>query len=200
MASTVTELLRRRFGGKALPYDAEIEYLENTGTQYIDVGIVLDADTTVIRIEFSASFSTYGSNSLVVARSEPTYGLEVYTYRNAIYNVNARGFFTLNTTHDFLAQSTDNKKTISVDGSLGEANNNVSISSGSSLYILGSPSFVANREALGKYYSFSIYRNDVLVRDLIPVRVGQVGYMYDKVSKQLFGNAGTGNFILGNDK
>ena len=36
--------------------------------------------------------------------------------------------------------------------------------------------------------------------DLIPVRVGQVGYMYDKVSRQLFGNSGTGNFILGNDK
>lgn len=34
--------------------------------------------------------------------------------------------------------------------------------------------------------------------DLISVRVGQVGYMYDKVSGQLFGNAGTGTFVLGN--
>ena len=34
----------------------------------------------------------------------------------------------------------------------------------------------------------------------IPVRVGQVGYMYDRVSGQLFGNQGTGNFILGEDK
>ena len=41
--------------------------------------------------------------------------------------------------------------------------------------------------------------NDILVRDLIPVRVGNVGYMYDKVSGQLFGNSGTGNFILGPD-
>lgn len=39
----------------------------------------------------------------------------------------------------------------------------------------------------------------VLVRDFIPVRVGQVGYMYDKVSKQLFGNSGTGSFTLGSD-
>jgi hypothetical protein len=42
--------------------------------------------------------------------------------------------------------------------------------------------------------------NDILVRDFIPVRVGNVGYMYDKVSGQLFGNSGTGNFILGPDK
>lgn len=27
-----------------------------------------------------------------------------------------------------------------------------------------------------------------------------IGYMYDKVSGQLFGNQGTGNFILGADK
>lgn len=38
------------------------------------------------------------------------------------------------------------------------------------------------------------------VLDMIPVRVGQVGYMYDKVSEQLFGNDGSGSFILGADK
>jgi hypothetical protein len=34
--------------------------------------------------------------------------------------------------------------------------------------------------------------------DLIPVRVGQVGYMYDKVSETLL-SAATGSFIIGND-
>ena len=42
-------------------------------------------------------------------------------------------------------------------------------------------------------------RNGVLLRDFIPVRVGQVGYMYDRVSGELFGNDGTGDFILGPD-
>jgi hypothetical protein len=44
-----------------------------------------------------------------------------------------------------------------------------------------------------------IYRSEQLVRDFIPVRVGQTGYLYDKVSRKLFGNSGTGDFILGND-
>ena len=44
-----------------------------------------------------------------------------------------------------------------------------------------------------------VYDNGTLLRDFIPVRVGNVGYMYDKVSGQLFGNSGTGSFILGPD-
>ena len=38
---------RRVYGGKKLPYDAEIEYLESSGNQYIDTGVVLDATMTV---------------------------------------------------------------------------------------------------------------------------------------------------------
>jgi hypothetical protein len=60
--------------------------------------------------------------------------------------------------------------------------------------------FKANFSGAFKLYAFKIYdENNVLVRDYIPVRVGDVGYMYDKVSGQLFGNAGTGEFVLGSD-
>ena len=49
-------------------------------------------------------------------------------------------------------------------------------------------------------YGFSIYNeNDELILDIIPVRKGATGYMYDKVSEQLFGNNGTGSFVLGPD-
>jgi hypothetical protein len=44
-----------------------------------------------------------------------------------------------------------------------------------------------------------IWDNGVLVRDFIPVRKGTVGYLYDRVSGKLFGNAGTGDFVLGPD-
>ena len=48
-------------------------------------------------------------------------------------------------------------------------------------------------------YSFKIWKNGVFVRDYIPVRKGTVGYLYDRVSGKLFGNAGTGAFTYGND-
>ena len=53
---------------------------------------------------------------------------------------------------------------------------------------------------LGEIYACQIYEGDTLVRDFIPVRKGTTGYMYDKVSGNLFGNSGTGDFVLGNDK
>ena len=44
-----------------------------------------------------------------------------------------------------------------------------------------------------------IWQGTTLVRSFVPVRVGQVGYLFDRVSGQLFGNAGTGDFVLGPD-
>jgi len=34
---------------------------------------------------------------------------------------------------------------------------------------------------------------------MIPVRIGNIGYMFDKVTGKMFGNSGTGNFVLGPD-
>jgi hypothetical protein len=66
------------------------------------------------------------------------------------------------------------------------------INSGNSTYA-DSPSYV-------KMYSFKIYDgNNNLRLDMIPVRVGTTGYMYDRVSGRLFGNLGTGGFGIGND-
>ena len=52
----------------------------------------------------------------------------------------------------------------------------------------------------GKISYCKLYDNNILVRDLIPVRIGAVGYFYDRVSGQLFGNSGTGAFVIGPDK
>jgi hypothetical protein len=51
-----------------------------------------------------------------------------------------------------------------------------------------------------KIGGFKIEKNGVLVCDFIPVRIGTEGAMYDRVSGQLFRNAGTGAFTIGPDK
>lgn len=50
-----------------------------------------------------------------------------------------------------------------------------------------------------RYYYFKMWDDGVLKLDLIPVRVGNVGYMYDRVTGNLYGNSGSGNFIIGPD-
>ena len=44
-----------------------------------------------------------------------------------------------------------------------------------------------------------LYSNNILAYSLIPVRIGRVGYMYDTISGEVFGNQGTGNFVVGPD-
>lgn len=50
-----------------------------------------------------------------------------------------------------------------------------------------------------KIYSFRLDKGGIPQLDLIPVRIGDEGFMYDRVSGKLFGNAGIGRFILGPD-
>ena len=55
------------------------------------------------------------------------------------------------------------------------------------------------RQISGRLYSFRIDKAGMKVLDLIPVRIGDEGYMYDRISGNLFGNQGSGKFILGPD-
>jgi hypothetical protein len=68
------------------------------------------------------------------------------------------------------------------------------------LFALGGPNHAAAQLFIKqKLKMTSIKKNGKVVRDFIPVRVGQVGCMYDKVSGTLFYNQGTGAFVLGPD-
>ena len=44
-----------------------------------------------------------------------------------------------------------------------------------------------------------IYEAGTLVRDFVPVRVGSVGYMLDRLTGTIYGNAGAGAFVIGAD-
>ena len=50
-----------------------------------------------------------------------------------------------------------------------------------------------------RLYHLTITKGAQIVRDFIPVRKDNVGYMYDEVSGLLFGNSGTGEFAYGPD-
>ena len=50
-----------------------------------------------------------------------------------------------------------------------------------------------------KIGSFRVEKNGEIKLDVVAVRKGTVGYLYDRVSGKLFGNAGSGDFIVGPD-
>ena len=209
MASTVTELLRRRFGGKSLPYDAEIEYLESTGTQWIDTGYMLND-----RCRVQGKLKLYNISSVYAiwgAREKNDYSNN-YSMFNVNYHPRA-DYGNVMATHSFNYINENSKVIIVFDINAGTAvvNGDTYIFSDSlkpfncpasaTIFTVNSGEGVDQRFSTGEIVYFKISdENGILVRDFIPVRVGTTGYMYDKVSGQLFGNSGTGDFILGNDK
>lgn len=182
--------------GKKLPYDAEIEYLESTGTQYIDTGVVLDATMTVRVLYdyiqkgfvFGARSTTYSGYSGVTNESDGPYSIRygnklIYTQRTIPLGTND---VVISPIGVILNGATVSSTTYGNDFFSGHCflftiNNN------------GQP--YKGIYAVTRIIRFSI---DNII-DLIPVRKGNIGYMYDKVSGELFGNSGTGDFVLGPD-
>jgi hypothetical protein len=198
-----TLLNRRRYmGGKSLPYDAEIEYLESTNErnerQWINTGFIVKSQYVVECRVLLKSVS--GSGMIFCAGWNDAlrrYGLNKTTY---YYYGNKKGYFTPkfedNTIYDIqfgnnTIQWNNNSFNIGYTGD--------TFTSVEPLALLGT--FSGSYLTLGRYYFLKLKdENGQLILDLIPVRVGTTGYLYDKVSGQLFGNAGTGDFILGPDK
>lgn len=201
-------LLRRRIAAinstPSLPYDAEIEYLESNGTQYIDTGYKHNGDSRFV-CKFNASnvvnytyvFGSFGSTSSD-ANTRAIFTLELvdvvatyYRQRKRYEGISSNGTHTCDL----------NKNVHKVDNST-YTFTKITMQSNYNTLLFGVTDYSGNpnlKTTNIKIYYFKIYDNGTLIRDFIPVRVGTTGYMYDKVSGTLFGNSGTGDFILGND-
>ena len=191
-------------GGTPLPYDAEIEYLESTGGQYIDTGLVHQVQNYEYYIDFTPKQSENGTAVFGSSNNEYWDGI---SYANSLY-IGNRGCGGSGFNREANIRQTT--RMVVVDNHVTVYKNNVvtsdidftgSIISGRHilLYAYTFDSDSPRSNSSQKVYSFSLIMNGIKVLDYIPVRVGQTGYMYDKVSGQLFGNDGTGDFILGPD-
>lgn len=197
-------------GGKRLPYDAEVEYLESMGTQYIDTGYILNTRSKVmLNVMWTAithTAETAQQMGVVKWNDSGNYRTIFAQQSNSIaaFCAEANPVLSPNTYNVFTytADLPNRKCSITSSGSATSANINTSLSGTftKSFYIFArNNGGVAEHYCRCKIYSFKAYDNGTLVLDLIPVRVGDVGYMYDRVSEQLFGNQGTGEFIIGDD-
>ena len=199
------------FKGWRLPYDAEVEYLESTGTQWIDTGVVPKNSTG-----FQVSCRCLGTTSLANYR---LIGVQDGSIR-CLFSVQAFGtdntFFGWNTAINQLGLYYD----VDVDASLNYLNNRYAILNGqtkannlSTLGVITRPMYLfGNNSANGnipdnfseRVYLARISEDSTLVRDFIPVRFTNEkdepeGAMYDRVSGELFRNQGTGAFVIGPD-
>ena len=199
-------------GGVPLPYDAEVEYIGSTGTQWIDTGLVWDSDewkcsaviTALSIVEENYIISQHSSGQGVVYAFAYMHYAEVrlaYRYNYAAKFKVTSDFF--GKTYEWNAYYTNGNQTLSIGNLATLSANQVWVSGatqeGMRIIIGGMRTYGSMAKDI-RFGRVRIEHGKFLVRDFIPVRVGTVGYMYDRVSGQLFGNQGTGDFIIGPDK
>ena len=190
--------------GKRLPYDAEVEFLESTGTQWIDTGVLYSGPCTIrVTAQLTPSiaerdlFGAYDRPSVIGNMVCGIYNSFAFLYNQGGARIDS---YNLGSDPVMLTVECDfayHLRTLIVNGQ--SYSNNTVFYNGMNITIFrGNTALSAN--GIFKCYRFSIIRAGVLVRDFIPVRRGTTGYLYDRVSGKLFGNAGTGDFVLGQDK
>ena len=170
-----------------------VEYIESTGTQYIDTGLTMEKSTTM-RMEISAQLTSNGNWAGVngymqhqASLGGGSKGLFVVDYNGNTHIENVYFNNTLKYTQDWTSAYSGAKNKVAVIG-MGNAENTwwTNISS--------------NRYAqVGKWYYIKVYRSGTLVRDYVPcVRNSDgVAGLYDKVENKFYTNSGTGSFGSG---
>ena len=198
-------LNRRRVMGKSLPYDAEIEYLETDGNAYIDTGLTVSYYRAIAGKYYVPNANNMIWGSRVRDNNYFGYHLRKGVKADTYLKVNDKEYTFKDSKniemHEFLFDI--GNAYVVFDGvrtdfpapsqlPIQESNNK------EILFKFWGGGAVNGYDTKRIYYA-KYLEAGVLMRDFIPVRIGSTGYMYDKVSGQLFGNAGTGEFILGPD-
>lgn len=160
-----------------------LEYITATGTQYIDTGLVVnksDSYRMVLDTDLANSENYAGCNGYMQFQANVGGGTRStidITYKNITETITVNG--TQKSSQSWSSYSGANVKLGIFK--LGDVNNT---------WFNGTPQS-------GKLYSCKIYKDDVLVRDMIPAKdeVGNIG-LYDEVGEKFYYNSGTGTFAI----
>ena len=184
----------------------QVEYLQSSGTQYIDTLYVPKSYDSVkgeflinsltgvqsYQALFGTRNSTNGANNCLAlsfnsSQTWPSFGAE--TNIGSLFSTNRKYMIELS------------RNGLYVDGLV-----KVSSFSGTTDFVYPILLFARNRDdgagsfLNGRLYNFKVYSNDVLIRNYIPSyrKSDSIGGLYDTVTNQFYTNSGTGTFTYGN--
>ncbi len=190
-----------------------VEYLESTGTQWIDTGIYPDGNTTLVADYQYTSYSSISSLVGVRGNGSSTYkNMYVIWVRDNNLEVSHGALLnnkitTADTKRHLLER---NKGNLYLDGKF--ATGFSATETFISPYTL--EVFACNNNGTKgawcsnmKLYSLKIYtggtnvNNSIMVRDFVPCyrKSDRVSGLYDTVSGKFFENQGTGEFLIGGE-
>lgn len=181
----------------------QVEYLESTGTQYIDTGRIL-TEADFVTIKFSTSDNTDAS---IFGANDGTYRIQFFYAGNIRY---IRNFTTSSTYCQICVVSSGVENTYDLDlanrqyrrdnGGWVTDTNAYQATPQLTTYLFcynnnGTPGTFGKL----KVYEYIVCRNGVELQHLIPmVNSLNTAGMYDTVNDVFYTNSGTGTFIVGN--
>lgn len=184
----------------------EVEYIQSTGTQYIDTGIMPSSSTNITMdyeyisgqsgkyIPLACERTTVGSSMFGVWINDRTKEIAI-NYgtidTGAISGTSGAG------RHIY----SNNGNKWYLDGNLIKTISTSSFSSTGSFFIfaLNAGTDIQTRDCTAKLYSFTAYQNSNLIRKLVPCyrKSDNAIGLYDLVNNVFYTNAGTGVFLMG---
>ena len=177
----------------------ELEYIETTGTQYIDTDIKPDADYDVETV-----FTTPNtlSNGSLFGNQSADVLLYLSSNTFSVYNNNSnKGALTptISANAQYSVKLSVVGTSATISGDLTGTFSGLTIT-GTRNILLGA-NYSSNVTDFGKfkYHSMKITKSGVLVRNLVPAKRNSdsVLGMYDTVNNQFYTNAGSGTFGAG---
>lgn len=179
----------------------EVEYIESTGTQWLDTGVTINTATDEVEFIFQNTesevykwfFGEHDNNARFGMGSGDGTNKRNVAYGASTYKVTDKQMY--DTRHTFVA----NENGVFLDDA--KVANFSSFVSTSTLYLFNLNLSGGNYVSDAKCWGYKHKRNGSLIRNLIPCyrkSDGKVG-MYDTVTETLYTNAGGGEFLYGSN-
>lgn len=197
-------------------YYTNIEYLESTGTQYIDTGFIPNQNTG-----FDIDFITYNKVSttnneyatIFGARKNLTLGYQLSTWGNQtslkghfLYGSNSESASSLRYNAGIISETRQqiklrNRLMTQPNGTTTTLTNYQFKTPGTLIIFglkVGNTSIIEKSST--KLYNFKLFDGDTLIRNMIPAvrNSDNKPGLYDLINNKFYTNAGTGEFIKGN--
>lgn len=180
----------------------ELEYIESTGTQYINTSIKASKN---LKVEADIDISP--ASGWVMILGDYTNGSYFSWWRQdttmyAYYGSNNKTLAELTGKRKYISNNTNNIWSIDTSEITVTPNSSDFSKNGSNLYLFSVNNGGNYNKASMKLYSCKMYDNGTLVRDFIPAKRisdGKCG-LWDKVNFKFYTDESGGNFIAGAEK
>lgn len=178
-----------------------LEYIESTGTQYINTGYKPNNNTRVV-IEASVTLPAAGQSDVCLFGAYHS-GSDRYRFSLTVGSTGRVGYayayggYTITDISDNTKYVFDCNKAVCTVNGVTKDVPSASFENPYDLLLFTYRSTASNFFAKMKLYSCKIYDNGTLVLDFVPCKNGDDVGLLDLLTNQLYSNDGTGTFIAG---